>query len=198
MPVGKPAPPRPRKPEVTTSSTVAFGPDGNRLRQALVAAMRLVIFEAARIDDAAILEGQPRLALEPGIFLDHGRCRADASCLRACRRRAAPRRRPPARAHSRRGPAASPPRPAAPANTCRASRCARSRRRDRASRRPCGTRSPASSAPTQSAPESREMKMRALMLCASFTSASSLASSSMPNTCLSSIAAGEEWQSPRQ
>ena len=78
MPVGKPAPPRPRKPEVTTSSTVAFGPDVKRLGQAPITAMRFVIFEAARIDDAAILEGQPRLALEPGIVVDH----ADAETVR--------------------------------------------------------------------------------------------------------------------
>ena len=31
MPVGKPAPPRPRKPEVTTSSTIAFGPTASAL-----------------------------------------------------------------------------------------------------------------------------------------------------------------------
>src|SRR5262245_47183120 len=43
---------------------------GNRLLQALIAAMRLVVFQAARIDDAATLEGEPRLALEPGIVLD--------------------------------------------------------------------------------------------------------------------------------
>ena len=40
--------------------------------------MRFVIFEAARIDDAAILEGEPRLALEPGIVVDH----ADAETVR--------------------------------------------------------------------------------------------------------------------
>src|SRR6185436_7741419 len=40
--------------------------------------MRLVVFEAARIDDAAILEGEPRLALEPGIVVDH----ADAEPVR--------------------------------------------------------------------------------------------------------------------
>ena len=32
--------------------------------------MCLVIFEAARIDDAAILEGEPGLALEPGNVFD--------------------------------------------------------------------------------------------------------------------------------
>ncbi len=116
-----------------------FRPDGERLLKPLVTAMRFVIFEAARIDDAAILEGEPRLALEPGIVVDD----ADAEPVRLAVEHAGIEqsidvaRAGPAR--SRRGPVASPLRPAAPANTCRASRCGRSRHRGRASRRLCGS-----------------------------------------------------------
>ena len=69
MPVGNPAPPRPRRPDCTTSSTVAVGAERERAFEAFAAAVSAVIFERARIDDAAARERQPRLPLEPGDFL---------------------------------------------------------------------------------------------------------------------------------
>src|SRR4029079_13831343 len=55
-----------------------LGPDGERLGEAPITAMRFVVLEAARIDDAAILEGEARLTLEPGIIVDD----ADAETVR--------------------------------------------------------------------------------------------------------------------
>ena len=195
MPVGKPAPPRPRRPEATTSSTVASGPSSSALGEALIAAMRPVICEATRIDDAAAREGEPRLALSHGDILDQADARACAlpSSMPPSNR---PRRRRHGPGHSRRGPPASRPRPAARARTGRASRCARSRPRGRASRALCENAAATSSAPTRSAPASRGMKMRGVIACASFSSASSFASSSRPNTCLSSMRGGRRGAEP--
>ena len=69
MPVGNPAPPRPRRPDCTTSSTIASAPSGKRAFEALAAAVGAIVVERARIDDAAAREGQPRLPLEPGDVL---------------------------------------------------------------------------------------------------------------------------------
>ena len=65
MPVGKPAPPRPRRPDCTTSSTIASGPSDSARSRPREAAMGPVVVERERIDDAASRKGQPRLALEP-------------------------------------------------------------------------------------------------------------------------------------
>ena len=85
MPVGKPAPPRPRRPESVTCATISAGGMRDGLLQALQAAMRLVVVERQRIGDAAAGEGQPGLLLEERDFLGHAH---DAA--RACRRRGNP------------------------------------------------------------------------------------------------------------
>ena len=64
MPVGKPAPPRPRSPDCVTIVDGRRGPDLPRPRQALQPAMRPIVLERQRIDDAAAGKGQPRLARE--------------------------------------------------------------------------------------------------------------------------------------
>ena len=70
MPVGKPAPPRPRRPDLATSSTMPAGVERQRPLQPLVAAMRAIGVERQRIDDAAAREGQPRLAREIADLVD--------------------------------------------------------------------------------------------------------------------------------
>ena len=53
-----------------------FRPDLDRLGEALIAAMGFVIFEAARIDDAAMLEGEAGLVLEERNLLDQAEAQA--------------------------------------------------------------------------------------------------------------------------
>ena len=79
MPVGKPAPPRPRRPDCVTSSTIAAGAERQRALQALVAAMGAVVVERERIDDAAAREGQARLALEEGDLFGDAEAQRDAA-----------------------------------------------------------------------------------------------------------------------
>ena len=160
--------------------------------------MRFVIFEAARIDDAAILEGEPRLALEPWIIVDD----ADAETVRLAVEHACIEQRVDIVRLDR--PVADPalvgrdfdqrlqPIHAARAGAddldveaARSSKALQKRMRDFLG------------ADAERAGIAGDENARA-HACASFTSWSSFASSSMPNTCLSSMAAGEEWQSPRQ
>ena len=127
MPVGKPAPPRPRRPEAAISATVASGPICECPVKPLVAAMRGIFGEGHRIDDAATLEGHAALAREIGMLLDLADAQGVRAARRGTRRRTARRRRRASPGRSRRGPAASRPRPKARARACRASRCERSR-----------------------------------------------------------------------
>jgi hypothetical protein len=53
-----------------------FRPDLDRLGEALIAAMGFVIFEAARIDDTAMLEGEAGLVLEERNLLDQAEAQA--------------------------------------------------------------------------------------------------------------------------
>ena len=73
MPVGNPAPPRPRRPDWVTSSMMTPGL-ASALGEPFVAAMRFVVVERARIDDAAAGEGEAGLLLEERMLLR----RADA------------------------------------------------------------------------------------------------------------------------
>ena len=66
MPVGKAAPPRPRRPESVTACTMAAGAQRERRFQSAVAAVRAVVVEAARIDDADAGERESLLALQVG------------------------------------------------------------------------------------------------------------------------------------
>ena len=61
MPVGNAAPPRPRRPDCVTASTICGPLIVERAAQAPVAAVRLVIVERDRIGDADPGEGQPLL-----------------------------------------------------------------------------------------------------------------------------------------
>ena len=94
MPVGKPAPPRPRRPEVVTSARIASGVERQRALEALVAAMGAVILDRARIDHAAAREGQAGLPLQPGNLVGDAepqRMRAVAGHRIEQRRRRRPR-----------------------------------------------------------------------------------------------------------
>ena len=159
--------------------------------------MRFVIFEAARIDDAAILEGEPRLALEPGIVVDD----ADAETVRLAVEHAGIEQRIDIARLDR--PVADPAfvgrhfdQRLQPIHAARAGaddldiEAALLEGFAEAMRDFFG-------ADAERAGIAGDEDARA-HACASFTSWSSFASSSMPNTCLSSMAAGEEWQSPRQ
>ena len=116
MPVGKPAPPRPRRPDSVTSSTISAGAIATRLAQALQAAMRLVVVERQRIDDAAAGEGQPRLLASGRAFprsaRAHSGCAPPVSKPGVEQAGDVARPRP---ARRRCGPPASRPRPSAPA-----------------------------------------------------------------------------------
>ena len=138
MPVGNPAPPRPRRPDCVTISIVAAGPISLRAREALQPAMRAIVIQRQRIDDAAAREGQPRLASR-GTAVPPAA--PGAACARrppACRHRAVRKCPRPSPDHRRCGPRRWPPPPSAPARTGRASRCAPPRRRPpgAAARRP--------------------------------------------------------------
>ncbi len=71
MPVGNAAPPRPRKPGVSDFLHHLRTGHAQRALQALVAAMRHVLVEIDRIDDADARKGQAFLAGDVGKFFDH-------------------------------------------------------------------------------------------------------------------------------
>ena len=182
-----------------TSSTISAGSSARRASRPFVAAMRAIIVERARIDDAAAREGQPRLPLQERDLLGRAERRGMMRRRRGSRRRTGRRRRPARPARRRCGPAASRPRPSAPASRGRASRCGRSRpssprshreplelaprprrRRPRPRRHRSGTKTRASS------PHLRDDAVGAV------------ASSSRPTSRPSSIAEGAVAQRPRQ
>ncbi len=68
MPVGKPAPPRPRNPEVVTSVTISAPGHRQRFLQANEPAMGNIIGKRKRIGDAAARESEAFLVLEIGKF----------------------------------------------------------------------------------------------------------------------------------
>ncbi len=76
MPVGKPAPPRPRRPRIGHLLDDVCGSHGRRAAKAGKAAMCLIIFQRKRIDDAAAGEGQAGLFLEEWEAFDLPRDRA--------------------------------------------------------------------------------------------------------------------------
>ena len=157
MPVGNPAPPRPRRPDAVTSATVAAGPSSSARASPLSPPCGAIVVERGRIDHAAAGEGEAGLPGEEGNVL----------------RPPQPQRMRPAgqhpggeqpgqvgRAHRAVGDppgGASRPRPSAPARTSRASRCAPPRRP--AAARPAATRS----APSASAAASRGTKTRLIV-----------------------------------
>ena len=69
MPVGKPAPPRPRKPEFVTSSTIAAGVQLESAFQPAIAAVADVVGKRKRIGNAAARERQALLLLQVREFL---------------------------------------------------------------------------------------------------------------------------------
>ena len=117
MPVGNAAPPRPRRPESVTARTMSRGGIGERRAQTDVAAMRDVVVDVGRIDDAEARAGEPLLAAQPVGWCRCRRVAARASRRRASRRRAAWARRRRAPDRRPRGRRRSPLRPAAPAST---------------------------------------------------------------------------------
>ena len=200
MPVGKPAPPRPRRPEASTSSTVALGPSLERALQTLEAAVAAIILERQRIGHAATREDEALLALEIGNVLDP----PERLGMRAAVRK--PASNSDAASCGAIGPvadAAARPsrlRPAAPARRGRASRCARSRSRARA--RALRARAPRRRCPRRpTAPRNRRGRRLARSLrrpLAPATIASSRSRSSRPIGSPSSKAAGDSAQLPRQ
>ena len=83
----------------------------------LQSAMRAIVVQRQRIDDAAPGEGQARLAREVGNFLRPAQPQRMRTAGPACRRRAARGYRPGSPGHRRCGPRAWPPRPSAQART---------------------------------------------------------------------------------
>ena len=163
MPVGKPAPPRPRRPDCTTSSMVAGGAERQRALQPAISAMGAIVGDRERIDHAAAREGEPGLALEPRNLVGKAvgeRMRAAIGERRVEHTGGIGRRdraigNPPRRA--------SRPRPAAPANKARASRCARSRARDGARPPPGAVRPRPRPRPPRARRRRRGMKMRGVI-----------------------------------
>ena len=66
MPVGKPSAAAPAQARLQDFFDDRLGTKRQRTLEPFEAAMRAVILERQRIDDAAAREGQPRLAFEPG------------------------------------------------------------------------------------------------------------------------------------
>ncbi len=65
IPVGKPAPPRPRRPEARTSSMTCFGGHlGEHLGEGLVAVAGDVLVDVERVDDAGVAQDDLDLAVE--------------------------------------------------------------------------------------------------------------------------------------
>ena len=134
MPVGKPAPPRPRRPLSVTWATISAGARVTARSKALQPVMGPVVAERQRIDDAAAGKGQTRLAFQERQFLG----------LPETERMVAARRQSGVEQGGDIGcldraigdPALGPSRPrsSAPASAGRASRCARSWHRCRALR----------------------------------------------------------------
>ena len=196
MPVGKPAPPRPRKPDAVTSARIASEVERQRALQALVAAMGSIIVERARIDHAAAREGQAGLPLEPGDLLRD---------TKPQRMRAVPK--PSHRARSGIGSVTGPNamRPCGVATSTIGSSQYRPREpvltisiaRPRFAAA-YSSASATSSAPTATAPASRGRIDAHAHRCASATRASIRASSSRPTRRPSSIAEGAVAHSPRQ
>ena len=124
IPVGKPAPPRPRSPDCVTVINHGSGRHLRGAREAVVAAMGEVIVQRARIDDAATRKREPCLVLQIrnlfGFAQTHG-CSppfaATAFEIAAASDTAT--------GHKRSCLARSQPRPSARASAGRASRCAR-------------------------------------------------------------------------
>ena len=69
MPVGNAAPPRPRRPESVTALHDLRRLHLQRLLEAAIAAMRHVVVNAGRLDDADAREGEPLLIPEVGNLL---------------------------------------------------------------------------------------------------------------------------------
>ena len=75
---GKAAPPRPRRPDCVTSSTMSAGAIASARVKPAKPPWALVVVEGERIGDAAAREGQPLLLLEIGDLLGRPRGAADA------------------------------------------------------------------------------------------------------------------------
>ena len=67
IPVGKPAPPRPRRPDATTSSMSAAGPMLERALQPGQSAVRAIVVQEMGVGDPAPGESQSGLPLEEGM-----------------------------------------------------------------------------------------------------------------------------------
>src|SRR5262245_15468173 len=159
--------------------------------------MRLVVGERARIDDSAILERKPRLAFEPSVVLDE----TNGELVRLALQDAGIEQRFDV------------------GDTNRSVTCAALPGLDLDQRLEPIHPARAGAHDLDIEPSFLERLAESLRyllgpnaertgiagdedagahVCASFTSASTFASSSRPKTCLSSIAVGEEWHSPRQ
>ena len=70
MPAGKPAPPRPRSPEIDDLLDARRRTDRDGALQSLEAAVRAIIVDRLRVGDPAAREGEAGLALEEGQVVD--------------------------------------------------------------------------------------------------------------------------------
>ena len=199
IPVGNPAPPRPRRPEATISSTTASGSSVERARQPLETAVRAIVVERQRVGDAAAREDETLLAREEGDLLDKAqRLRVIAAAEEAgLEQRRRLRRAPPAR--SRSGPSGLDlDERLEPEEAARAGADDRRRRALAAPR--ARSRAATASAPTEGRRSPPGTKTRALMrrFLRRDDDASSASRSSRPTGSPSISAAGDSAQLPRQ
>ena len=155
MPVGNPAPPRPRRPDFVTSATTLSAPSSIARFEASISAVRNEVVERHRIGHAHARERQPGLRLEPRYFFGDAETQPMLAAVEKVRIEQRRDVSPPRPVRTRSARDWSRPRPSARARTSRAIRCARSSRPACATAASIRIASATASAPSDTALESR-------------------------------------------